>query len=180
MTRRDSRRVGKIAAASSPRGHGARTILPTRTGRVTRASPTLRARPANWHVTRGLDHASRIYPPCAGKCRHSGKPEFGWSIILRNDDGRGFAQAVRLPGQSWCRRADLNRQPIAYEAIALPLSYCGLARLVACRMDRAKPILTDAGHCVRPREGHPATRASRGSRCGDPDSAETRFPLARE
>src|SRR5438128_1429794 len=76
MTRRDSRRVGKIAAASSPRGHGARTILPTRTGRVTRASPTLRARPANWHVTRGLDHASRIYPTCAGKCPNSVKPEF--------------------------------------------------------------------------------------------------------
>ena len=26
----------------------------------------------------------------------------------------------------WCRRADSNRQPIAYEAIALPLSYCGV------------------------------------------------------
>ena len=35
--------MGKIAAASSPRGHGARTILPTRTNRATRASPTLRA-----------------------------------------------------------------------------------------------------------------------------------------
>jgi hypothetical protein len=37
-----------------------------------------------------------------------------------------FAQASACPKQSWCRRADLNRQPIAYEAIALPLSYCGV------------------------------------------------------
>jgi hypothetical protein len=28
----------------------------------------------------------------------------------------------------WCRRADSNRQPIAYEAIALPLSYCGVQK----------------------------------------------------
>src|SRR5438132_9310893 len=41
----ERRRVGKIAAASSPRGHGARTILPTRTARATRALPTLRAPP---------------------------------------------------------------------------------------------------------------------------------------
>src|SRR5262249_16124929 len=36
-------------------------------------------------VTRGLDHASRVYPTCALKRPKSGRPDFEWSIILRKD-----------------------------------------------------------------------------------------------
>ena len=52
--------------------------------------------------------------------------------------------------ESWCRRADSNRQPIAYEAIALPLSYCGVASVVAKKppaVEAVRPLLS-----VRPRE----------------------------
>src|SRR5262245_33878056 len=40
--------------------------------------------------------------------------------------GGGPREAVTGRKICWCRRADSNRQPIAYEAIALPLSYCGV------------------------------------------------------
>src|SRR6266404_9421870 len=39
----------------------------------------------------------------------------------------------------WCRRADSNRQPIAYEAIALPLSYCGVQKEPCIKLLSNKP-----------------------------------------
>ena len=39
----------------------------------------------------------------------------------------------------WCRRADSNRQPIAYEAIALPLSYCGVQKEPCSKLLSNKP-----------------------------------------
>src|SRR6516162_4264 len=39
----------------------------------------------------------------------------------------------------WCRRADSNRQPIAYEAIALPLSYCGVQKASCSKLLSNKP-----------------------------------------
>src|SRR5262249_47784601 len=39
----------------------------------------------------------------------------------------------------WCRRADSNRQPIAYEAIALPLSYCGVQKEPSTKLLSKKP-----------------------------------------
>src|SRR5215831_5903386 len=61
--------------------------------------------------------------------------------------------------ESWCRRADSNRQPIAYEAIALPLSYCGVASVVAKKppaVEAVRPVLS-----VRPREsGDPGLRTA--------------------
>src|SRR5262249_12725022 len=39
----------------------------------------------------------------------------------------------------WCRRADSNRQPIAYEAIALPLSYCGVQKEPSTKLLSNKP-----------------------------------------
>jgi hypothetical protein len=41
---------------------------------------------------------------------------------------RKISGAARARKICWCRRADSNRQPIAYEAIALPLSYCGVQK----------------------------------------------------
>ena len=43
----------------------------------------------------------------------------------------------------WCRRADSNRQPIAYEAIALPLSYCGVQRGPSTKLLSKKPPLVE-------------------------------------
>jgi hypothetical protein len=37
---------------------------------------------ASLPVTRGLDHASRIYPTCALKALELGYTEFGWSILF--------------------------------------------------------------------------------------------------
>jgi hypothetical protein len=60
-------------------------------------------------VTRGLDHASRIYPTCALNAPKLGKPDFGWSIALRKKlfakemDGRvkpGHDGLRRQPGLS--------------------------------------------------------------------------------
>src|SRR5262245_40059242 len=56
-----------------------------------------RAEAGEWfraRVTRGLDHASRIYPTCALKCPKSGKPDFGWSIFFE----RRFREEDGLPG----------------------------------------------------------------------------------
>src|SRR5215831_6298632 len=43
----------------------------------------------------------------------------------------------------WCRRADSNRQPIAYEAIALPLSYCGVQKEPCTKLLSNKPPLVE-------------------------------------
>jgi hypothetical protein len=43
----------------------------------------------------------------------------------------------------WCRRADSNRQPIAYEAIALPLSYCGVQNGPCIKLLSNKPPLIE-------------------------------------
>src|SRR6516164_7990952 len=49
-------------------------------------------------------------------------------------------QAPRSGGKiGWCRRADSNRQPIAYEAIALPLSYCGVQKEPCSKLLSNKP-----------------------------------------
>src|SRR5262249_21381147 len=42
-------------------------------------------------------------------------------------EGADFSgsEIARLPCEKWCRRRDLNPRPPAYEADALPLSYCG-------------------------------------------------------
>jgi hypothetical protein len=56
---------------------------------------------------------------------------------LRNCHAVGKRTAPEGPKKCWCRRADSNRQPIAYEAIALPLSYCGLRRDEPCSKDAA-------------------------------------------
>src|SRR5260221_12302078 len=54
----------------------------------------------------------------------------GMIVAARVD--AGGTQSARIRRKiCWCRRADLNRQPIAYEAIALPLSYCGPTRVLA-------------------------------------------------
>jgi hypothetical protein len=37
------------------------------------------------------------------------------------------------PLKHWCRRQDLNPQPPAYKADALPLSYAGIASLLEAR-----------------------------------------------
>jgi hypothetical protein len=62
----------------------------------------------------------------------------------------------RAPGSGgkicWCRRADSNRQPIAYEAIALPLSYCGLISALisaALCLGKARPSHDDGSICQR-------------------------------
>jgi len=47
-------------------------------------------------VTRGLDHASRIYPTCALTLPKSGKPDFGWSIFF----ARSIYESDGLPGQA--------------------------------------------------------------------------------
>src|SRR5262245_6317978 len=56
---------------------------------------------------------------------------------------RGLGGATHGPGTGgkicWCRRADSNRQPIAYEAIALPLSYCGVQRGPCSKLLSNKP-----------------------------------------
>src|SRR5262249_32838417 len=53
--------------------------------------------PGTHIVTRGLDHASRIYPTCALKFPNSGKPEFGWSIFFaRRMDGRVISAFTRV------------------------------------------------------------------------------------
>src|SRR5262249_12912314 len=50
---------------------------------------------------------------------------------------------VTRPKICWCRRADSNRQPIAYEAIALPLSYCGLQSGPCIKLLSKKPALVE-------------------------------------
>src|SRR5215813_947251 len=46
---------------------------------------------------------------------------------------------VKVLRVGWCRRADSNRQPIAYEAIALPLSYCGVQNGPCIKLLSNKP-----------------------------------------
>src|SRR5215831_5245633 len=60
----------------------------------------------------------------------------------RDDRCKTAAQrtAPRTGGKiGWCRRADSNRQPIAYEAIALPLSYCGVQKGPSTKLLSKKP-----------------------------------------
>src|SRR6516225_8009698 len=48
-------------------------------------------------VTRGLDHASRIYPTCAPRRPKSGKPDFEWSIFFaRTMDCRVISAFTRV------------------------------------------------------------------------------------
>ena len=84
------------------RAFGARHPLPASAGRGCRAAPGTRS-------DGGVIPAGRV-APCRRGTRRCG----------RNADARIRRKIC------WCRRADSNRQPIAYEAIALPLSYCGL------------------------------------------------------
>src|SRR5262245_2476887 len=49
------------------------------------------------------------------------------------------SRRVKVLRIGWCRRADSNRQPIAYEAIALPLSYCGVQRGPSTKLLSKKP-----------------------------------------
>ncbi len=57
-------------------------------------------------VTRGLDHASRIYPTCAPKTTKSGKPDFGWSIIVR----KKLLRRGWIAGSSTRLRASIARE----------------------------------------------------------------------
>src|SRR5207244_2129974 len=66
-----------------------------------------------------------------GRPHASRRPLRGLLSMRSKSNEAELVAPRRLMLESWCRRADLNRQPIAYEAIALPLSYCGPARLVA-------------------------------------------------
>src|SRR5262249_12667717 len=56
-----------------------------------------------------------------------------WSCGGGNASGRDRRKIC------WCRRADSNRQPIAYEAIALPLSYCGVQKGPSTKLLSNKP-----------------------------------------
>src|SRR5215472_17681193 len=60
---------------------------------------------------------------------------------------------VKVLRVGWCRRADSNRQPIAYEAIALPLSYCGVQNGPCIKLLSNKPPLVEAAQLAlsRPR-----------------------------
>ena len=44
-------------------------------------------------------------------------------------------------GKRWCPESDLNQRPIAYEAIALPLSYRGFATCVGRDRDLTETFL---------------------------------------
>jgi hypothetical protein len=43
-------------------------------------------------------------------------------------------------GEEWCPESDLNQRPIAYEAIALPLSYRGIATCIGRGPRPALPL----------------------------------------
>src|SRR5438046_6373001 len=64
-------------------------------------------RPVAACVTRGLDHAGRIYPTCASKCSKSGKPDFGWSIVFRKKFFRTMMDCRVKPGNDgfWAQNA---------------------------------------------------------------------------
>src|SRR2546425_9795023 len=68
----------------------------------------------------------------------------------------------------WCRRADSNRQPIAYEAIALPLSYCGVQKEPCSKLlsNKPPPVEEAQSPSVRPREsGDPEGLALKDALC---------------
>jgi hypothetical protein len=56
------------------------------------------------------------------------------------------SRGVKVLLVGWCRRADSNRQPIAYEAIALPLSYCGLQNGPCIKLLSNKPPPVEEPH----------------------------------
>ena len=64
-----------------------------------------------------------------------------------------FAACADSKPIGWCRRADSNRQPIAYEAIALPLSYCGVQRGPSTKLLSKNPPLVEEAQLAlsRPR-----------------------------
>src|SRR6516164_6868021 len=126
------------------------------------------------------------------------------SIVLRKTQGH-FSQADGLvpglnPGRSspamteprrvkvlrvdWCRRADSNRQPIAYEAIALPLSYCGVQKGPSTKLLSNKPPPVEEAQLALsplvPARGTPR-RSRRGDPVsGDPEGLDSRWSSPRE
>src|SRR5262249_47949608 len=72
----------------------------------------------------------------------------------------GMTETGTRPKICWCRRADSNRQPIAYEAIALPLSYRGVQKELSTKLLSKKPPAVEETHLCRPRaSGDPYSRA---------------------
>src|SRR5262245_56192700 len=107
----------------------------------------------------------------------------------RDDRCKTAAQrtAPRTGGKiGWCRRADSNLQPIAYEAIALPLSYCGVQKGPSTKLLSKKPApVEEAQSALSPLV--PARGTPRRERRGDPVSGDPgartvapAFPLTRE
>ena len=47
-----------------------------------------------------------------------------------NDGVKVRCVTISPPGNKWCRDLDLNGEPIAYKAIALPLCYHGIAKVL--------------------------------------------------
>ena len=101
--------------------------------------------------------------------------------------GPGFGGKI-----CWCRRADSNRQPIAYEAIALPLSYCGVQKEPCSKLLSNKPPpVEEARSAVSPFVPAKAGTQSKGldsrlrgnerwkvlaHQCGLPKPADARLP----
>ena len=68
-------------------------------------------------VTRGLDHASRIYPTCALTLPKSGKPDFGWSIFFASS----IYESDGLPGSMPDARACVLTTYIAPCRLSAPV-----------------------------------------------------------
>src|SRR6516164_2387917 len=88
------------------------------------------------------------------------------------------------PKIGWCRRADSNRQPIAYEAIALPLSYCGVQKGPSTKLLSNKPPPVEEAQLALsplvPARGTPR-RSRRGDPVsGDPEGLDSRWSSPRE
>src|SRR5260370_36268794 len=73
----------------------------------------------------------------------------GMIVAARVD--AGGTQSARIRRKiCWRRRAGSNRQPIAYEASALPLSYCGVQKEPCSTLLSNKPPPVEQAQSVLP------------------------------